>query len=418
MFSNAAFDVFIGLFFLYLIYSLLASLLQEILSRQLSLRTRNLQKAIKIMLEDRPTTLDDNSLKNTMYRTFSVFSDFWQLFKSLKKGSFVKAFYDHPTIKYLGESVLKRKPAYINSDTFSRTLLQLLRGPEYDGTIPESIMIEQTLFNNQKLVTLMDKTEIEIGKETLVQLQQLFRDARKDVDKFKSLIENWYNETMDRATGWYKRQTQLLLFIIGFGIAYAFNADTIAIYKILSKDRTAREQLVQLATQVPAKYGSTVNDVSDDNLKKSITDSALLLAYRSAAADADNASMILSLGRKNIDSCKVCAQMQNELINEKDTLKRTNLQKKITAYNKAYFCTKNEYQNDETLMWTGWLLTALAISMGAPFWFDLVSKLVQIRSTGPKPASADSNMTGTPANTAPGQPSIEQEQIKIVNPKG
>ena len=33
----------------------------------------------------------------------------------------------------------------------------------------------------------------------------------------------------------------------------------------------------------------------------------------------------------------------------------------------------------------GWLLTALAISLGASFWFDLLSKLVKIRTAGPKP---------------------------------
>ena len=29
----------------------------------------------------------------------------------------------------------------------------------------------------------------------------------------------------------------------------------------------------------------------------------------------------------------------------------------------------------------GWLLTALAVSMGAPFWFDLLNKFIVIRST-------------------------------------
>jgi len=29
----------------------------------------------------------------------------------------------------------------------------------------------------------------------------------------------------------------------------------------------------------------------------------------------------------------------------------------------------------------GWLLTALAISLGAPFWFDLLNKFIVVRST-------------------------------------
>jgi hypothetical protein len=29
--------------------------------------------------------------------------------------------------------------------------------------------------------------------------------------------------------------------------------------------------------------------------------------------------------------------------------------------------------------------TALALSLGAPFWFDLLQKIMNIRGTGPKP---------------------------------
>jgi hypothetical protein len=31
--------------------------------------------------------------------------------------------------------------------------------------------------------------------------------------------------------------------------------------------------------------------------------------------------------------------------------------------------------------WLGWLLTALAVSLGAPFWFDMLNKIIVVRST-------------------------------------
>lgn len=34
----------------------------------------------------------------------------------------------------------------------------------------------------------------------------------------------------------------------------------------------------------------------------------------------------------------------------------------------------------------GWLLTALATSLGAPFWFDTLQKCLRLRTAGPKPA--------------------------------
>ncbi|MEO8630927.1 MAG: hypothetical protein ABI612_22940 [Betaproteobacteria bacterium] len=35
----------------------------------------------------------------------------------------------------------------------------------------------------------------------------------------------------------------------------------------------------------------------------------------------------------------------------------------------------------------GWLITGLAVTLGALFWFDLLNKLVNLRGSGPKPAA-------------------------------
>jgi hypothetical protein len=52
-------------------------------------------------------------------------------------------------------------------------------------------------------------------------------------------------------------------------------------------------------------------------------------------------------------------------------------------------------KNDSASFWSiwparllGWMLTILAISLGAPFWFDMLNKLVNIRSAGKSPDEA------------------------------
>ena len=37
----------------------------------------------------------------------------------------------------------------------------------------------------------------------------------------------------------------------------------------------------------------------------------------------------------------------------------------------------------------GLLLTAVAVTQGAPFWFDLIKKLSNPRSSGPVPATSE-----------------------------
>src|SRR3954470_5766437 len=61
--------------------------------------------------------------------------------------------------------------------------------------------------------------------------------AQGDLDKVKANIENWYNGTMDRVSGWYRRRTQTILFFIGLGAAAALNVDAITIAKRLNSDK-------------------------------------------------------------------------------------------------------------------------------------------------------------------------------------
>ena len=90
----------------------------------------------------------------------------------------------------------------------------------------------------------------------------------------------WFNDTMDRTNGWYKRKLQLILFWLGFIIAVAFNVDSIKMAQQLSHDKDVRTQLVQMAIQVSdttsilARAIQQTNDsaAADTLLRKSFTD--------------------------------------------------------------------------------------------------------------------------------------------------
>jgi hypothetical protein len=45
----------------------------------------------------------------------------------------------------------------------------------------------------------------------------------------------------------------------------------------------------------------------------------------------------------------------------------------------------------EPLSIVGWLATVLAICLGAPFWFDILNKIANLRGTGPKPSTNPEN---------------------------
>jgi hypothetical protein len=62
----------------------------------------------------------------------------------------------------------------------------------------------------------------------------------------------------------------------------------------------------------------------------------------------------------------------------------------------------------------GWLLTALAATLGAPFWFDVLNRLMVIRSTvkphekSPEEASEDRQAVNRAAATAPAKTGVDR----------
>ena len=114
MLNSSILDIVIGLVFIYLLYSLLATILQEIIASQFAFRAKMLERSVFRMLED------ENKFA-------SKFRSVWYLFKKTGNGglrnSMSYEYYKHPLILFLGESDSRGKPAYINKETFSKVIV-------------------------------------------------------------------------------------------------------------------------------------------------------------------------------------------------------------------------------------------------------------------------------------------------------
>jgi hypothetical protein len=356
MTNNVALDVFIGLTFIYLLYSLFTTILQEIFAQWFSLRSRMLNRAMRRMLED--ATNRDNSFFGFFDSLATLFTRFFEPIKDDE--NVVKLFYQHPSIKYLGENNLFSKPAYLHSHNFSQTIIQLLRGDQYDGrTQSESTAIEDALNNNH----------LNLKPETLRHIRLLFSDARQDSYQFKLKLEDWFDETMQRCNGWYKKQTQSILLILGFCLAWAFNVDSIAISKILIKDKVVRDQIVQMAISKQKEYGEIL-----DSIKKTTVTTKQL--------NGDTALTITETITEPIDAKEINDRVYEELKNDAN-------QVQAILGLKGSPETIAKYQPSTGLMILGWIITAMAISLGSSFWFDLLNKLIKLRGAGTKPNGAE-----------------------------
>lgn len=404
MFGNVALDVAISLVFIYLLYSLLASIVQELISRIFNLRARLLTKALRHILDN---DMRQNKLGYLGHFTFFTwcYEQVWSIiyfFLPFRNSPFLKKFYDHPGIKSLGEDKAASRPSYISPQMFVQSMMHLLRGPAYDSTKDdEAALIKQHLESGQTL----------IGPETREHLLNLMEDAKRDAEEFRRKVEQWFDEVMARTSGWYKKQTQVVLIVIGFIIAWQFNVDTIAITRILAKDKKAREQMVALATRRYEVYGQYKDSLqrkmviredtvqtgdsviirTDTVYQASIPDRELDSLYRSLSEDAAEVQNILGISRGSCgDStdtayARIRARLDTvagRLLSEPEQQKYR--QAMQTVAKRKVGCYTHPYQQNGWLVFAGWLITALALSLGAPFWFDLLNKVVQIRTTGPQ----------------------------------
>ena len=163
MFGSAILDTAIGLIFVYLLVSLIISAANELLAAFFRWRANNLFHGIRELLQDQEAT------------------------------GLVARFYDHPLVQ--GLAAKGKKPSYIPSRTFALTLLDLV-SPATSGT-------DRTL------------DDLKLGVEKLpASLQVTFRvlldEAGHDIEKFKRQLEIWFNNSMERVSGWYKRKTQAM----------------------------------------------------------------------------------------------------------------------------------------------------------------------------------------------------------------
>jgi hypothetical protein len=374
MINSGILDIVIGLVFIYLLYSLLATIIQEIIASNFGFRAKMLERAIFRMLED------ENKFNN---RFASVF----YLFKKSGNGGKINStsgeFYRHPLIKFLGEDNSRKKPAYINSTTFSKVIVDLLRGNDVKPGDDVNSLIQKALDQNAT-----NWGNSKISDETLSFLKSIWADSDGDIGKFRRHLESWFNETMDRASSWYKKHTQFILFFVGLSIAIVFNVDTIKIVDKLERDPKLREQLVQQANAFVQAHPDLDIKLKEKELefKKAMA----TIQKTDSTIDANTANAILK-DSLELENYKLLKSQRDTLLRRAESL----IQKDIKNIHHSLGLEWENYDRKSGLFVSllkslfGWIITAIALSMGAPFWFDLLNKMMKLRGSVATPTSDD-----------------------------
>ena len=185
--------------------------------------------------------------------------------------------------------------------------------------------------------------------------------------------ETWFNESMDRLGGWYKRKATLLAFLIGLVFAAALNVDSIALAQHLWREPAVRDAMVANATEF-ANKNSKIPTVTIENGE---IDSAV--EYFNAQFK--DLNIPLGWDTKPVtlaanQTCRIIPIGENIVwgLTDNTTAGQCNQIVNVPA-NFAGWLTKV----------IGIIFSAAAAAQGSPFWFDILKKLVNIRGSGAKP---------------------------------
>lgn len=259
----------------------------------------------------------------------------------------VQKFYNHPLVKTLYED--GTKPSYIPSKTFARVIVDMFSPATGTGS--------RTVQDFAKGVKDNPDAQPELKQNLLI----LVDESGNDIEKLMAGLEGWFNNSMDRISAWYKNKSQGMLLFLALCFSIFMNADSIQIAKNLYNDGALRSALVAQA-QAYAKENVSLAQQSGDT-----------------ATGQD----------KKEEMDKQIQRIQN-------------LGLKIGWDKETYDSLMRSSVNEWLFKLIGWLITAIAVSLGAPFWFDMLNKLVSIRAVGKSPneksAKTDSGSSATATN--------------------
>ncbi len=296
------------------------------------------------------TSLNETIAQLIGLRSENLYESIHGLFSGPDRHRIADDLYNHPTIqslrrKTLGQAKLGANPASIAPSAFSLALMSLLGVKEPDGAQTDSSGQLADVFTNPKY-----------DAEVMSVIQPLINSANGNLDKARRNIETWFEHAMNRSSDWYKRKAQIMTLVVATALVTISNADTIMIMDRLWANPVQRAQI--------------------ENASKNQKDASAV--------------------------SKVARDATLSLIGWSE---KTAARKKGAPYDRR---TIPVLWDDWMAKIMGLMITIFAVSLGAPFWFDKLSLIMNIRAGG-KPSEAPAGPGQPPGGT--GTPNQQTARI-------
>jgi hypothetical protein len=275
--------------------------------------------------------------------------------------------------------------------------------PGLTTSMRQSLLLYAALITNREIAAAIAKIQqlppISDGLQQRLcnladQAQNKIKDVEEQFLQFRLDMENWFDNSMIRANGVYKRNARLVAVLLGFFIAVAANADTFHIVSRLSNDQTLRTAINASAEKIVANSTGEDGELTQetiDRLNQAADTVALPIGW-----DQYNLNREKQRGYTIMLPLKVSNGKLNKSYGfnfNADALSQTstddpNAVSQVNNVDDESSQDSKEFMEISLITIAGWVVTGLAVSMGASFWYDLLGKVISIKNVGSKPIPA------------------------------
>lgn len=332
-------DVALGITIVYLGTSLFVTIINEYIAQFFNLRGRNLFHALGQLIQDQKLRADLQNIPALK----PYFEGLNSRFKRLRG----------PSISYIDTQVLAQMLLELIAPQSTKTIpaeqqTSLQPSPPPQPSPPampdpgKSTSTGTSFQPREKAEVLQDLAQASIDVNLKRQLMAVVQSASDSMESVTQAVSNWADRSLTMLGEHYKRNMQILSFIVSLFVAGILNIDTLALVEHLYKDKELRTATAEFAIRIqkelqPGAIESCTKLSIDEQRKK--------------------------------DECKSIPDLVDAIRLGNQSLGKLPI---------GWPTTVTDY-TPKPLQMVGWFLTALAASLGAPFWFDLLTKLVNVR---------------------------------------
>ncbi|WKZ34340.1 MAG: hypothetical protein QY332_12030 [Anaerolineales bacterium] len=195
------------------------------------------------------------------------------------------------------------------------------------------------------------------------------------IERLQSNLEQWFNDSMDRLSGWYKRRAQLSVFSIGLIIALVFNVDSLELSGRLWLEPAVRQSLRANANLAVQNNPASESEIYNEN-------------QISIIQIIQNEYYAIPVGWKFTETA---LQIGVECLWVSRTHGDFGIQIGSTCYRPSLLLGMANGWVWLFIKTLGLLTTALACAQGSSFWFDILQKIINVRLSGIKPVPFDTS---------------------------